>query len=510
MRLSAAQVEAMREADEARIVELQRELLEKLGRRAQNPRYLHEPVKWCHDVLGLDLWSRQEEICEATDENQIVMVPSGQKTGKSTVAMVIALWWVCTRKRAMVIATSGNNQQVRSILWRELTRLVNGVQLDKALGATLHVAPSSGFVFPDGRQILGFTAEDKEKMAGYSGDNLLFVVDESSGILDEIWEAIRGNLIGGGHALCLSNPTKTTGWFFERCTAMKDRQPVIRIDSRENPNYTSGEKQIPGLATREAVKELEEESGGDGNIVFDVRVKGLFPKQGSNAVISAAAVEVAIERHASAKVDWTKPIVIGVDVARFGDDDSVIQPVVGFYAFEPITFHGLDTKAMAGESRKVALQLAAMRDQARMAGEPVSDEKPHINVDVNGVGAGVVDNIDPAGVQVHGISGSERAIRDDKFVNRRSEIWFSIDEWLKLGGTMPKCARRDVELLAPVYRFGSLNRQQVESKDDIKAKIKRSPDHADALGLAVTRVPDLSGPAYVPAGRVPLARGGLF
>jgi len=505
---SAAHVEAQRLADERRAVELEARILAALGKRAQDPKYAHDPAGWCRDVLSLDPWSRQCEIAEATDAHQIVMVPSGQKTGKSTIAMAIALWWVCTRKRGLVVCTSGNGQQVRSILWREMTKLVNGSRLDRALGATLNTLPSNGFNLPDGRQILGFTADEKEKMAGYSGDELLFIVDESSGIADDIWEAIRGNLMGGAHALCISNPTRTTGWFYERCTTMKDRQPVIRIDSRETPNYINDNSEFPGLATRAAVAELEQETGGEGNVVFDVRVRGLFPAQAANSVVSAAAVEIAIGRWAQARPDWTYPIVVGVDVARFGDDDSVLQAVVGPYAFHPVVFHGLDTREVAGEARKYALGLAAQREAEMIAeGTRFDVESPYVHVDVNGVGAGVVDNIDRAGLNVRGIGASERATRDDKFINRRAELWLDIPEWLKVGA-MPPCPRRDVELLAPTYSFGERNRLKVESKDDIKKKIKRSPDHADALALAVTRVVSSGGDVTRSAGRPAAARGG--
>lgn len=295
------ELQASIHAAELRLARAEEERLRKLRRDAFDTTL--SPVEWFRRVLGLEVWSRQQEIAELVDSNEIVSVTSGQKTGKSKVAMAIALRWVCTHPRGFVILTSGNSLQVRSILWRELTSLVRGSGLDKAIGATLNDMPSNGFVLPDGRQILGFTAADKERMAGYSGDELLFVVDESSGIDEDIWQAIRGNLIGGGRALCMSNPTRTTGWFYERCTTLKDRSPVVRIDSRENPNYVEGRKVIPGLATREAVQSLETETGGEGSPIFAVRVEGKFPKQAANAVISAYDVETAVSRYAEARVE---------------------------------------------------------------------------------------------------------------------------------------------------------------------------------------------------------------
>lgn len=467
---------------------LRSELLKRgLARRSagQFDRYRDDLPGFSRDILGVDPWDAQAEVMSAVTSHRHVLVRSGQKIGKSKGAACVALGWVATRKRGMVVLTSGNSQQVRTILWRELRKVYEEAGCARTIGGTLHKQPQSGLEFDDGRLIVGLTADDAERIAGYSGDELLFIIDEASGFDDELHEAIEGNLGGGGHELALGNPTRTTGWFAQGFKSAMYRR--IHIDSRESPNVKARRKIVPGLATHEYVEEMRAKYGED-HPVFQVRVAGNFPKSGALVVISLESVERALaryegglidgERVPAARLDVTQPLHLGIDVARFGDDDSVIQGRRGKVAIPSRAVHGFDVVQVAGAAVEYV-------DQHRA----YASERAIVKIDGNGVGAGVVDLLRQRDdMQVVDVNAGSSAT-DESCVRMRDQLWWAVREWLADGAALPPDLERDEELQAPTYSFDARQRIQVESKDSIKKRLKRSPDRADALALAVLEVP---------------------
>jgi hypothetical protein len=187
-------------------------------------------------------------------------------------------------------------------------------------------------------------------------------------------------------------------------------------------------------------------------------------------------------------------LTLGVDVARFGSDDSCITPRRGRKVLHPRPFHGLDVPALAAKVVEVAREL---RD---------GDERVGVVVEINGVGGGVYDllklwtedkTMKLDWLIVKPFDAGSSAINDDQYVNRRSELWFSGQEFLKDGGALPDDRRMKLELVAPTYGFDSRLRRKVESKDDIKKKTKRSPDVADSVLISLINV-ELTFAQYYP------------
>ena len=443
-------------------------------------RYIHDPVGFARNELGVTLWSRQEEILRSVDANEITCIASGHKTGKSMVeGGVMALWWVITRPRGKVLMTSGNADQVKAILWDELTRCCARSGILERVGGQLNRDPGNGMHLADGRFIVGLTAKDGPRIAGHSGDEMLVIVDEANGFADELWRAIRGNLLGGAHACASGNPTRTSGWFFEYFTTKKSEANSIRVSSRETPNYREGRKVIPGLAERHAVDKIIREYG-EGSAEVQIRVDGMHATENSSSVIGVGPLEAAVKRHSSTSWrDAKGRLALGVDVARFGDDDSVIQPVRGTVGAPSVVRHGFDTVAIANEAHAIAMA------ERRLEG--ATWEKPIIIVDVSGLGAGVADQLRrKPDIELLEADSSANANQRDKHHRLRDEMWWTTREWLR-EATLPPDAKRDEELLAPTYGFDGEGRTLVESKDTIKKRLKRSPDRADALCLAVSR-----------------------
>lgn len=461
---------------------LRDELLRRAAARSKSApfaKYVNDWPGFARDILRLQLWELQEQIGQSVIENTITAAATGQKVGKTKLVAGFGIFWVHTRTRALVIQTSGNMDQVEKQIWMEVGKILANAPALDGLG-TLYTDPSRGYDLGDGRMIIGLTARDAERMAGYSSDELLVEVDEASGFDDRVFAAVRGNLLGGGRALLTGNPTKQSGFFFDYHTTKRDQAKTFRVDSRENPNYVQRRKVIPGLATYEAIKELEAETGGDGSPIFDVRVAGRFPEAGSTAVVGIALLEKALLAGRTAVDDRKLPLRIGVDVARFGDDDSVIQPVRGKLALPATVVHGFDIVDVAGKAMQVARSLYQSHPLA---------PKPIIAVDTTGLGAGVADILRRSpDVQVADVDAARNAIDEEHFHRLRDQLWWSIRTWIAEGGALPPDSKRDAELLAAQYGFDERSRVKVESKDSMRKRINRSPDRADALAMAVSGV----------------------
>jgi hypothetical protein len=433
--------------------------------------YRDNPVGFAREVLGTELWSRQEEILNAMLAEWRVAVRSGHKIGKSRVAVCAALWFAAVHPRARVIMTAPTHRQIRSILWRELKFLYHTSAIP--LGGQLAELPEIGLQWPDGREIVGFYTNEPEKMAGISGPYVLFIVDEASGIPVEIYEAIEGNRAGGARLILFSNPTQTSGYFYDAFHEKREFWKCIHVSSEEAA--ADGPPDV-GLATKEFIEEKRQEWGEDSPL-YHVRIKGNFPAQAENAVIGLETVEEAIGRYLDVD-DPSAPLSVGVDVARFGDDDSCISARRGRKVFPLICVHGQDTVQIAGLAMSVVKKL-----------RHGPHERALVSVDVVGVGGGVADvlrqNHKDGEIVLYEVNVSEVAKSADEYPNLRSELWFKADAFLKAGGTIPDDAKLVGELIAPTYTFDRKGRRQVESKDDLKARLGRSPDRADAFCLSL-------------------------
>jgi hypothetical protein len=327
-----------------------------------------------------------------------------------------------------------------------------------------------GIKFKSGSEIIGLTTRDAEAFAGLSGANLLFIVDEASGFPAPIFDAVFGNLAGGGKVLLTGNPTRTSGGFFDAFHSKRAAWKTLHISSRESPNF-HGEN-IPGLATPSWL-EWAKLNWGEGSPAWDVRVEGNFPKQDSNTVIALAEVEDAIERWQTTDPDG--PVEVGLDVARFGDDKSVMCVRRGHRA---VSFEVLPP----GDGPDTANLAANMAIDA----QGNNTNKPRIKVDVIGVGASVYDTLARRkDVEAVPVNVAERATDEERYHSLRDQLWFGVRDWLRDGGAIPSDSTLESELVAPTYTFDNRARFQVESKDQIKKRIKRSPNHADALALAI-------------------------
>lgn len=388
-------------------------------------------------------------------------------THNSCSAVLLALWFYHCHEMARVIVTATTNPQIRNIFWRELR-----IRASRALIPFPHVPemPGIGMRSDDGtKEIIGLSTKEAERMAGFSGQNLLFIVDEASGVPEHIFEAIEGNRAGGARIVMLGNPTQPSGTFFDAFHSKRELWRTLHISSWEAARM---KHHIPGLATETWCEEKLLE-WGQSDPRYQVRVEGNFADSSEMSVVPLHHVMAAQGRFDEQRE--TGMLMLGCDVARFGDDETVLAVVRGKRLCELVTASKLDEVAVA----KLVVETAARH---RVAGEPA----PEVKVDACGVGLGVLSILRNAeGLRAIGVNAGDPADNPEDFKNKRSQLWFGLAEWLSSGGAIPHDAKLEADLLAPQFSFDPRGRRRVEAKDDIKRRLKRSPDRADALALAV-------------------------
>ena len=435
--------------------------------------------------------------------------PAMVPTHNSLSACVLALWFVATRKRARVMMTAPSADQVKKILWRELT--LHYPQAASALGgdARMPKDPATGIQLSGGREIFGKTGAKVENMAGVSGAELLFIIDEASGVSDDDYRAIKGNTAGGAKMVGFSNPTRPAGWYYEGLS--NGLWHTIHVSSEESPNVVHPERPpIKGLALPSYIAEQRAECGANylEHPQYQIRVLGAFPSSGPRSIIGIGLIEEArkrwnahVELHPLAGIELEErcdrrargddlddglfgPLQIGVDPKRFGDDECVIHAVRDRFAYKP---HVMPAGDLTGD-----MIAEAVVQVARAHRRPLRDLRPTpVKVDGKSVGAAAVDALRRheatrrKEIRVVDVDVSKRAPLEEKYFNLRSQVWFHGADWTKDGGMLPPVPELTQELLVVQYGFDDKNRLKVEKKDEIRKRLKRSPNKADAFLMAI-------------------------
>jgi hypothetical protein len=445
-----------------------------------------DPVLMAREAFGVEPWSRQAELLRAVAAFDRVAVRSGHKVGKSITAAILAFWFALTRTPSRVVLVSSSAFQVKDILWREVRNLYDRAkERGFVLGPEPALDPATGLLLATG-DIKGVSTNKPERAAGVSGAHLFYILDEASGIDEAILEAIEGNRAGGAKIVMFSNPTRTSGTYFDAFHEKRRFWKQIHISSEESPNVKAGRQVVPGLALLEYVKEKQQEWGEDSPL-YAVRVRGDFPAQGERSVVSLASLTEARKRHDEHEDVGDGPLELGVDPAREGDDEFVIAARRGRRLLPLRAFTQLDGPNGAGKVLEVVREL-------RREGE-----KPRVKVDVIGIGASVYDSLKHSDeVETVPVSVAKSPTATDpgepEYALLRDQLWFAVRAWLKTAA-IPEDGKLENDLVAPQYSYDARGRIKVEGKAEIKKRLKRSPDRADAVCLAVYAPPPPLEPA---------------
>lgn len=491
--------EERRTATEDLLAALREQLQASTRVRFPSPRYQRDPVAFCREILGVEPWSKQIEILEAARDHARVAVSSGHKVSKSHSAAALALWYFCSYPDARVVMSSTTARQVDQILWRELRMMrarggrcvackaadPDGHTIERPCPHSAEIEGEigelarTGLKSRDFREIVGFTAREAEAVAGISGRHLLYILDEASGISDDIFEAIEGNRAGGARLVMFSNPTRTSGEFFEAFHGKREFYRSIRVSSEETPNVVEGRLVIPGLATREWIEEKRAEWGEDSPL-YRVRVRGEFVTREDGRIFSVHAIAEA-ERRWSETPEAGR-LFLGVDPAgpSGSGDETVLAVRRGLKLIALLPFRGLNEE---GHLAQILAVLARYR---------LPRETPVVVLDREGaVGAGLFGLLRnyvesaPMAFELVPLRASDRAVRQPQVYDRlRDELTANLEAWFRDGGAIVEDARLADELHALEWEQQPNGRLKVTRKDRIRKALGRSPDRYDALALA--------------------------
>ena len=394
-------------------------------------------------------------------------VPSCFGSGKDWIAARIGAWWVSTG--GILVATSNSFPQLRDIFWRELRKAHSRGRLPGN--------PSNGTdlrweVLESGSWAIGRKPDDNdpEGLQGIHGARVLVIIDEANGVGAPLWEATAG-LVVNEHSrrLAIGNPYEPDGPFYEACKS--STWHVIHVSVFDTPNFTS--EPVPAKAQAELVSpfwlDQRRSEGLEGTPWWTAKVLGQFPDTASDQVIPLSLVEAA--RALDKTVDVRH--CAGLDVARFGTDDSALIEGSGNGPDAVTVVHGHDTMAVAGLGARF-----------------LTTRRGALAVDVVGVGSGVYDRLKEQRLpgqlfEVQAGAGSS----NEAMLNLRAELWWSVREaFYRNELSLSRLTESDYqrlrsELTAPRYRLTSSGKVQIESKEELKARGLGSPDLADAFCL---------------------------
>ena len=479
--------------------------------RNKNKDYLRKwRDDWClfaKQVLHAKLDNEQKAILRAVQHNKMVAVASGTSRGKDYISAVACLCFMYLTprwnknkeliKNTKIAMTAPTGRQVTNIMIPEISRLFRNAKIleGRLLADGIRTNNAEWF-------LTGFKAsdDDTESWSGFHAVNTMFAVTEASGISETTFNAIEGNLQGNSRLLLVFNPNVTTGY---AAKAMKSsRFKKFRLNSLNAENVVKKRNVIPGQVDYEWVKDKvenwctliqkEDFDEGQGDFEFDglyyrpndlfrVKVLGLFPKTSEDVLIPLEWCELAIERWRKLQEEKfvsKKHPLVGVDVAGMGRDSSCFVPRYGNYVPE-IKIHQSGGKA----------------DHMKVAGEAthwLSNAKAKAFIDTIGEGAGVFSRLEELGYKnaysckfSEGTKGLHDITGQYEFANMRAYCYWAVRDWLNpkngFNPALPPCDELVAELTEVHWSFQSSGKIIIEAKEDIKSRLKRSPDIADAL-----------------------------
>jgi len=445
-----------------------------------------EPSRFMREVLGWEPWERQKDVCTAVENHKFITVRSGHGIGKSKLAAGLTLWFLDTYDPALVLTLAPTFKQVRTVIWKEI-RMMWPRYNAYAKGVETYAGLPKGTLSGEGLQTeihigktksaLGISSDTPENLQGQHCPNIMMIVDEASGIPEDFYAPILGMVTSGNSKLfMIGNPTKPEGMFFNSHLPGSGFER-IHMSVLDSPNVVAGEEVVPGLTMPRYIEDMRREFG-EGSAEWKSRVLGEFPDSLSMRLVPKDWAEAAQARGAAwngnaPEIDKAS-LRLGCDVARFGDDRTVVCVA---------DKHGV--RYMRGWQGQDLMQTCG---QVKILMEKWHVPEENVAIDDTGVGGGVTDRLHEMDIGVSPIGFGERALDWEHFANKRSEMYWSMRDALNPEkdsqfAIPPEYDILVKEMIQPEYSYTSSAKMQLERKRDIKKRLKKSPDHADALAL---------------------------
>lgn len=424
-----------------------------------------EPAMFTGEMLGIKLWSKQVEIIEAVRDNPRVAVRSASAVGKTTVAACTVLWFLSAFYPCTVLTTGKSFRQIKEQLWREIRMRHAFANTVLPIGGD--ITQTSLTLAPDWFA-MGFSTDEPDRITGFHNKNILVVIDEGGSVNDEVYGAIENPLAAGfTRLLLLGNPTQCVGKFHDAFASSSYKS--FHISAFDTPSFT-GEGDYPFLINKAYVEQKKIDWGEDSPL-YEVYIKGDFPSGETDRLIPFGLAEQAIGREIKPSDD--EFYGVGVDTARFGDDENAAYVRHGGKVISSYFWRKADTEETIGKINHIINEIKAKYDCV-----------PRVNID-EGYNPGVVDGLKAIGQKVCGVSFQSKA-NDPVFANIRAEMFWNLAGLFKDKAIQIPDDKILLKQLTDIKKK-ALNRNDqilIESKEEMKARRLKSPDRADALALA--------------------------
>lgn len=472
----------------------QRELPDLVGAGSFD-QYQLNPGGFFRDVLGIPtypdeypghdamyIWPHQLDFSEAVAHvgkwkdhpvTDRVAIATCHSAGKDFSTATVATWFLNAFTPSIVISTAPTKRQVQYVLWGEIHRLHR--ESKQTLPGRLNLME---WKINEKHYALGFTSEetDPERFAGFHAPHILFIVDEASGVHESIYEAIEGNLASGdARLLAIGNPLQSSGQFYRAFHEEKPQWKTIQLSYEQTPNFGPKGVQARYFILPQWV-EQRRKAWGEDSALWQVRVLGQFPTEGTDTLIPLVLVEQARLRDRDRQV--IHEIEMGVDIARFGDDETCVVVRQGKAVNHIEAWSKRDLMATAHRIKKLIIDHRVRR----------------VRIDVIGMGGGPYDRLKEmqdagelsATIEIIPINVAEKSTDDEKFKIQRDELWFGLAQRFRDGDVdeLPDDPVLQSQLTSVKYDFNARGQLEVESKEQMKKRGLSSPDRADALVLA--------------------------
>lgn len=435
-------------------------------------------VKFATDNFNFQPDPWQIEAMQAWDRgDQRIALQACKGPGKTALLAILIWHFLATRLHPKVAATSISGDNLSDGLWTELSKWQQRSPFLTAAfewQATRIVANDHPETWWASARTWSRSANAEQQaatLAGLHADYILFVIDEGGGIPTSVLVAAEAALASGVECriLMAGNPIETDGALGRAC--LRDRHLWTVVEITGDPDSPRRASRIDPAWARAQI----EQYGADNPWVL-ANVFGKFPSSSPLSFIGLGLVEAACKREATATI--MDALVLGVEVARFGDDEAGICPRKGRDArFLPWDFYrNIDTMQLA--SRTVERRNHYRADA--------------VFVDGGGVGGGVVDRcrqlrLNAFDIQFGGkadraqLPGTETAV----YANKGAEMWGSMRDWLKVGA-IPDDPILKAQLTSRRYAYVLRDGRDaitLEPKIEMKKRGLASPDRADMLAL---------------------------
>jgi hypothetical protein len=437
---------------------------------AQIRRWRQDPVAFVRECLGAepDWW--QADMLRAFPKHKRLAGVACKGPGKTALEAWLGWNFLFTRPHCKVPCTSITGPNLKDGLWAEFKKwqLRSPILLSQFEWTETRIKhrqhPETWWASARTWSKDAEPEQQANTIAGLHEDYLLWLLDEASDMPNGVVSAAEAALAGGIETkmVIMGNCTRTEGPIWDAAGKRRHMFHVTRITG--DPDDPKRSPRIDIDEARAQIAEL-----GRDHYVVKVNILGEFPDRAADKLIDARDVEAGQKRTVQPGTLTALPIILGCDPARFGDDSTVVVRRRGRMCWPPHVFKKLDTV-------QTAEQLMKLLDD---------EDCDAAFVDEVGIGAGVIDTCRARGYgkRIYGVNAGEKARDEKRFTNRRAEMYWLTAEWLKEGGCLPKDDMLAAELSSPHFDYDAKQRIWLEPKEDVKARLGRSPDRADALSL---------------------------